>query len=85
MYCTFNTHFVTLVGTVGIFSAASMSVFASWHHRSKKINTGRKEYNFLSELWVQDEVSQLTVTRIVAGKSKFITVKAPFNYKDDVF
>ena len=44
---------LTLVGTVGIFSAPSMSVFASWHHRSKKINTKRKEHNFLSESWVQ--------------------------------
>ena len=44
---------VTLVGTVGIFSAPLMSVFASWHHRSKKINTKRKEHNFLSESWVQ--------------------------------
>ena len=52
-----------------------MSVFASWHHRSKKINTGRKEHNFLSELWVQHRVSQLTVTRIVAGKSKFIAIR----------
>ena len=33
---------VTLVGTVGIFSAPAMSVFASWHHRSKMINTGRE-------------------------------------------
>ena len=66
---------VTLVGTVGIFSAPSTSVFASWHHRSKKINTGRKEHNFLSELWVQHGVSQLTVTRIGAGKSKFITIR----------
>ena len=33
---------VTLVGTVGIFSAPSTSVLASWHHRSKKINSGRE-------------------------------------------
>ena len=33
---------VTLVGTVGIFSAASMSVLSGWHHRSKKINTERE-------------------------------------------
>ena len=33
---------VTLVGTVGIFSALLMSDFASWHHTSKKINTGRE-------------------------------------------
>ena len=43
---------VTLVGTVGIFSAPSMSVFASWHHKSEKINIERKEHNFLSESWV---------------------------------
>ena len=26
----------------GVFSAPSMSVLAVWHHRSKKINTGRE-------------------------------------------
>ena len=36
-------------GTVVVFSAPSMLVFASWHVKSKKINLGGKEHNFLSE------------------------------------
>ena len=36
-----TTILVTLVGTVVIFSAPSMLVFARWHHRGKKFSTGR--------------------------------------------
>ena len=36
-----TTIFVTLVGTVVIFSVPSMWVFACWHHRGKKFSTGR--------------------------------------------
>ena len=39
-YCTFNTRDISWDG--GVFSAPSMSVLAVWHHRSKKINTGRE-------------------------------------------
>ena len=42
---------------------------------AKKSTLGGKEHNFLSELCVQHGVSQLTVTRIGAGKSKFVTIQ----------
>ena len=37
-----TTILVTLVGTVVKFSASSMLVFTSWHHRGKKFNTKRE-------------------------------------------
>ena len=40
---------VKLVGTVGVFSAPSMLVFASLHVRRKEIKTEGKGHNFLSE------------------------------------
>ena len=55
---------VTLVGTA--FPPPSMLVFASWHVRSKKINTGRAGAQLFVRIWVQHGVSQLNVTRIVA-------------------
>ena len=56
---------VTLVGTVVLFSALSMLVFASWHVRSSKINTWREREQLFVGMWVQYGVSQLNVTRIV--------------------
>ena len=47
-----------------------MLVFASWHVRSKKINTGREGAQLFVGIWVQHGVSQLNVTRIVAYQQK---------------
>ena len=65
-YCNQPTILVTFVGTVVVFSATSMLVFASWHVRSKKINTGREGAQLFVGIWVQHGVCQLNVTRIVA-------------------
>ena len=53
------TIFVTLVGTVVVFSPPSMLVFLSWRVKRKKSTLGGKE------LRVQLRVSQLIETRIV--------------------
>ena len=53
------TIFVTLVGTVVVFSPPSMFVFLSWHVKRKKLTLGGKEHR------VQHRVSQLNETRIV--------------------
>ena len=66
---------VTLVGTVGIFSAPSKSVFASWHHKSKKNQHWEERAQLFVGIMGTARVSHLTVTRIVAGKSKFITIR----------
>ena len=55
---------VTLVGTA--FSPPPMPVFASWHFRRKKINTGRAGAQLFVGIWVQHGLSQRNVTRIVA-------------------
>ena len=46
-----------------------MLVFASWHVRRSKINTGRERAQLFVGIWVQHGVSQLNVTRIVAPTS----------------
>ena len=58
---------MTLVETVVIFSAPSMLVYVSWHHRSKKYNTGRERAQRFVAIWFLHRVSrQLNATRIVA-------------------
>ena len=60
-----TTILVTLVGTVGMFSALPKLVCASWHHRSKKFNTGRERAQRFVAIWFLHRVSQLNLTRIV--------------------
>ena len=59
---------VALVGTVRIFSAIPMLVFASWHHRRLKFNTGREGTQLFVGIWVLqgDCPNSNYVTRIVA-------------------
>ena len=73
-YCTFNI-LVTLVGTVGYFLRPQCRFWRFGITGAKKSTLGGKEHNFLSELCVQHGVSQVTVTRIGAGKSKFVTIQ----------
>ena len=42
-----------------------LTVFVSWHVRSKKINTGREGAQLFVRIWLQHGVFQLNVTRIV--------------------
>ena len=56
---------VTLVGTVVIFFAPSMLVFARWHHGGKKFKTGTERAQLFVAIWFLHRVSQLNVTRIV--------------------
>ena len=62
---TAPTTLETLVGTVVMFSALPMLIFAGWHHRSLKFNFGRKGTQLFVGIWVLQGVSQLNVTRIV--------------------
>ena len=59
------TILVTLVGTVGMFCSLPMLVCASWHHRSKKFNTGRERAQRFVAIWFLHRVSQLKLTRII--------------------
>ena len=52
-----STILVTLVGTVVIFSTPSMLIFASWHHSSIKVNTGKEGAQLFLGIWVLHEVS----------------------------
>ena len=61
----FSTLLVTLVGTVVIVSAPSM--LASWHHRSRKLNTGRERAQRFVVIWFLHRVFQLNVTRMGRG------------------
>ena len=56
---------------MSVSSSLSMLVFASWHARSNKINTGRERVQLFVGIWVQHGVSQLNVTRIVGSVSYF--------------
>ena len=60
-----TTILVTLVGSVGMFCALPMLVCASWHHRSKKFNTGRERAQRLVAIWFMYREPQLKLTRIV--------------------
>ena len=60
-----TTILVTLVGTVGMFSALPKLVCANWHHRSKKFNTGRERAQRFVAVWFLHRVSKLNLTRIV--------------------
>ena len=72
-YCTFNTRDISW-DSGDIFCALSRSLLVGITEE-KKSTLGGKEHNFLSELCVQHGVFQLTVTRIGAGKSKFVTIQ----------
>ena len=63
---------VTLVGTVGIFSAPSNSFLRVGITKAKNQLWEERAQLFVGIMGTA-RVSQLTVTRIVAGKSKFIT------------
>ena len=53
-----TTILVTLVGTVGMFSALPKLVCANWHHRSKKFNTGRERAQHFVTMWFLHLFSQ---------------------------
>ena len=52
-----TTILVTLVGTVGMFSALPKLVCANWHRRSKKFNTGRERAQRFVAVWFLHRVS----------------------------
>ena len=67
---------VTLIGTVGVFSAPppppppppnGFCEFSCQKQKNQHKRGGGKEHNFLSKIWVQQGVSQLSATRI-AGR-----------------
>ena len=60
-----TTILVTLVGSVGMFCALPKLVCASWHHRSKKFNTGRERAQRLVAIWFMYREPQLNLMRIV--------------------
>ena len=53
-----TTILITSVGTVGMFSALPMLVCSSWHHRSKKFNTGRERAQRFVTMWFLHLFSQ---------------------------
>ena len=73
-YCTFNTRDISW-DSGDIFCALNVGFGELTSQKQKKSTLGGKEHNFLSELCVQHGVFQLTVTRIGAGKSKFVTIQ----------
>lgn len=72
-----------LQSSVVIFSTPSMLVFASWHHRGIKFNSGKEGAQLFSRIWVLHWVSQHNVTTIVVTATLHFLETSNLNNKHE--